>query len=154
MDEAEIRHVLASYARGIDRLDWELIRRCYHPDATEDRGRYRGGVDGFIEWLQGTLTAMEATWHLVGIPMIEFEGDIAWVESYCLGAQYVSADDGEVRGNLVPCRYCDRFERRDGAWLIAARTAVYEPTMEGPQVAASGLGEASRRDRADVAYRR
>jgi hypothetical protein len=30
---------------------------------------------------------------------------------------------------LIPCRYLDRFERRDGEWRIASRRAVYEPVL-------------------------
>lgn len=148
--EVAIAQVLARYARGIDRLDLDLVRSCYHPDATEDRGRFRGGVDEFIAWLEETLTGMEATWHLVGVPVIEVEGDVAYSEAYCLGIQYMP---GAEEANLIPCRYCDRFERRDGEWRIARRIAVYEPTVAG-RLAGRPLGETSRRDRADIAYLR
>src|SRR3954452_24626552 len=87
VDESRIRKVLATYARAIDRMDWELLRSCYHPDAVEDRGRYRGSVDGFLEWVREALASFESTWHLVGTPLIEIDSDVAWVESYCLGVQ-------------------------------------------------------------------
>lgn len=148
--ELAIGQVIARYARGIDRLDWDLVRSCYHPDATEDRGRFRGGVDEFVSWLKETLTKMESTWHLVGTPLIEVEGDVAYSEVYCLGIQYMP---GAAEANLIPCRYCDRFERRDGEWRIARRVAVYEPTVAG-RLAGRPLGAESRRDRSDIAYLR
>src|SRR5581483_4279490 len=154
-DEAEIRRALAAYARAIDRLDWELLESCYHPEAVEDRGRYRGDVEGLVEWLRGALLGFEWTWHLLGIPSIDVEGDVALVETYCLAVQWPSAREADgSEGRLVPCRYCDRFERRSGEWRIAARVAVYEPVFALRAVAAqSPMGAVSRRDRDDPAYR-
>jgi len=153
--ENEIRAVLGRYARAIDRLDWDLLRRCYHDDAVEDRGRYQGPIDGFVEWLRETLEKLESTWHLVGTPLIELDGDVAHVESYCLGAQRTRPGaDGRAEDRLVPCRYVDRFERRQGQWRIAARIAVYEPSLIVPAGSTVPLGAASRRDRSDPAYRR
>jgi hypothetical protein len=155
VDESRIRKVLATYARAIDRMDWELLRSCYHPDAVEDRGRYRGSVDGFLEWVRETLASFESTWHLVGTPLIEIDGDVAWVESYCLGVQRTPPlADGRAEDRLIPCRYIDRFERRGGEWRIADRLAVYEPAIAVPAGGADPLGLASRRDREDPTYRR
>ncbi|MCJ7436647.1 MAG: nuclear transport factor 2 family protein, partial [Acidimicrobiia bacterium] len=49
--QQEIRDVLIRYTRGIDRMDADLVRSTYHPDAHDDHGAYQGGVDGFIEWV-------------------------------------------------------------------------------------------------------
>ena len=150
---AQIADVLARYARGIDRIDVDLLRSCYHHDATEDRGRYRGGVDGFLEWVVETLESFESTWHLIGTPLIEIRDGIAHVESYCLGVQRTRPDaHGGREDRLIPCRYVDRFERRHGEWRIAARTAVYEPSIAVAATSATPLGAASRRDRHDPAY--
>jgi hypothetical protein len=154
LDEAAIRQVLARYARAIDRLDWDLLRSCYHPDATEDRGRYRGTLEGFVSWLRDALGEFESTWHLLGTPLIEFEGGVAWVETYCLGVQRTKQGGGQSREDrLIPCRYCDRFERRQSEWRIARRVAVYEPALPLPAFADSlPMGATSRRDREDYVY--
>ena len=47
----EIGDVIYRYARGIDRLDFDLVRSCYHPDAVDDHGAFKGNVDEFIEML-------------------------------------------------------------------------------------------------------
>ncbi|WP_269138841.1 nuclear transport factor 2 family protein [Paraburkholderia hospita] len=31
-----IKDVHARYRRGIDRMDWDIARPCYHPDAIDD----------------------------------------------------------------------------------------------------------------------
>ena len=41
--ERSIHRVVCTYARGIDRLDLELVRSCYWPDGTDDHGGYSGG---------------------------------------------------------------------------------------------------------------
>ncbi len=40
LDRDEIRQVMMRYARGLDRLDFELTRSCYWDDATEDHGSF------------------------------------------------------------------------------------------------------------------
>jgi ketosteroid isomerase-like protein len=154
-DEAQIRRVLRLYARGVDRLDLELVRSCYFDDAIEDRGRYVGDVDGFIEWMGGLLGELESTWHLLGEPLIEIEGDVAWVESYSLAHHGGGRDDaGERVDRLIPCRYCDRFERRQGRWLIAHRLGIYEAAFavtRDPSFKAESL---ARRGKDDPSYRR
>ena len=48
IDEAAIKKVHLRYCRGIDRMDWDLIRSCYHPDAIDDHGeepRRHGRLD-------------------------------------------------------------------------------------------------------------
>jgi hypothetical protein len=141
--------------RAIDRLDWELLRACYHPDAVEDRGRFRGDVDGLIDWLREVLAGFEWTWHLLGIPSVEFDDDVAWVETYCLAVQQPLRRDTEEApdARMIPLRYCDRFERRNGTWGIAKRVAVYEPgfILRGDSMKAA-LGAVSRRNRGDMAY--
>jgi ketosteroid isomerase-like protein len=136
LDEAAMRDVLARYARAIDRMDWDLLRSCYHPDAIDEHGRYNGDVEGFIAWLERELPAYSATLHTLNQQRIEIDGDAAFSETYCV-AYHRSADQREDRTLLV--RYCDRFERRDGEWRIAHRRCVYEwvridPVSEGSQL--------------------
>ena len=119
-DEMAIRRVLATYAHAIDRTDFELIAGCYCEDAEEDRGRFKGSIPEFIEWLTKTL----------GEPWIELDGDVAHVDTPCLGHHRLrNPAPGRSRDELIPCRYLDRFERRDGEWRIASRRAVYEPVL-------------------------
>lgn len=129
-DEMAIRKVLATYAHAIDRGDFELIATCYFDDAEEDRGRFQGSIAEFIEWLRRTLAGFDSCWHLLGEPWIELDGDVAHVDTPCLGHHRLRDPAlGAARDHLIPCRYLDRFERRDGEWRIASRRAVYEPVL-------------------------
>jgi ketosteroid isomerase-like protein len=128
LDELEIRAVIARYARGIDRFDMELVRSCYHPDATDAHGEYNGGVDGFIAYALSWQDRLEGMTHHFNQTMVELDGDSAWVESYCLCLMRLKAKQGEKRMDLVGnIRYVDIFERRHGAWRIARRKVIHEP---------------------------
>jgi hypothetical protein len=76
-----IRGVLMDLARGTDRLDGELIRACYHPDAHDDHNAFRGGPGEFADWVLANLPHFAATMHFVGNVRSELQGDTAWSEA-------------------------------------------------------------------------
>ncbi len=128
VDEAAIRRVLVRYARAIDRMDWDLLRTCYHPGAVDDHGLYIGDVEGFIELLREKLPLDESTTHFIGNQEIEVEGDVAFAETACIARHRRPAGEASSATDYFGfVRYCDRFERRDGEWRIAHRVVVYEP---------------------------
>ncbi len=125
-DEHQIRKVIYTYCRGIDRRDYDLVRSCYHPDATDDHGGYQGGVDGFIEYIKAGLPRYEQTMHMIGNILIEVEGDVAESEAYTLAFHRVPASTTKpTRDYTVGLRYMDRFERRQNRWAIARRVCVF-----------------------------
>ena len=157
LDERAIRTVLLRYCRGVDRLDRELVRSCYHPDATDDHGSFSGTVDEYLEWVFRILGRYEITMHFVGNLLVELDpadADTARAETYGIVFHRSAGDD--PRGNLMTgFRYVDRFERRSGDWRIAKRVAVTEwsriddreqwwPIPDGMLT--------GRRDRTDVVY--
>jgi len=84
LDESEIRAVLARYARGCDRNDMDVVRSCYHPDATDAHGHVNGSLEEFIAYSEKFIDGMESMLHFLGQSVIELDGDSAWVETYCL----------------------------------------------------------------------
>jgi len=173
-DESAIRIVVYRYARAVDRMDEELLRSCYHPDAIDDHGPYKGSIDGFIDWVMPVLAGFESTTHFIGNHLIEIEGDTAWAESYCLALHRTWSTDHEPASDILGnARYVDRFERRNGEWRIAHRVVVRDPgrkdvvTQEFPvgrrsERKAAGVrafplerpGTDGRRDRTDISYDR
>ncbi|MEM8705935.1 MAG: nuclear transport factor 2 family protein [Actinomycetota bacterium] len=125
VDRAEIIDVVHRYARGVDRRDWELVRSCYHPDATDHHGGFSGSVDEYLAWVEDLTGRYSATQHLVAGVLVDLAGDIAAAETN--GVAIHRSDDPAPHLNLVTgFRYLDRFERRDGRWAIAERTAIGE----------------------------
>jgi hypothetical protein len=122
--EAEIRRVVARYCRGIDRMDLDLVRSCYHHDAHDEHGSFSGGVDAYLEWVRPLLEKYDATMHFIGNQLVDFDdADTARVETY--GMSVHRSASGKAHLNLsTGFRFVDRFERRDGEWRIAHRVAV------------------------------
>jgi ketosteroid isomerase-like protein len=127
LDQQEITDVIHRYCRGIDRRDYDLVRACYHPDASDDHGDFRGGVDAFIDYVQGTLPRFEHTMHFIGNVLVEPVGDRARAESYAVAHHHMRASSSKPERDLtVGLRYVDDFERRAGQWRIAARACAFE----------------------------
>ncbi len=160
LDERAIRDVILRYCRGIDRMDRDLVRSCYHAGATDSHGSFTGTVDEFIEWVWRVLLRYTSTMHFVGNMLVEPDGDDrARVETY--GVAFHRTDGGDAAGNLViGFRYVDAFARRpvDGGsarWRIAARVAVTDwvrvdrPEDHWPIAPGMLTG---RRDRTDPVY--
>jgi hypothetical protein len=156
--QQEIRDVLIRYTRGIDRMDPELVRSCYHPDALDDHGAFCGTVDGFVEWVQQALSYFDSTMHFIGNQLVEVDGDNAHAESYCVAYHRRRTRDGEPGHDLITAlRYVDRMERRDHEWRIARRRCVFDWTRRDPIVGEWPLPPEAlqgRRDRSDPAYDR
>lgn len=140
VDRAAIQDLMARYARGVDRRDWELVRATFHPDAHDDHGEYKGGVDGFIAWVSRRHEKVVQSMHFLGNCLIEFVSpDVALVETYYIARQTYGADAAAARTMLSGCdvapgpveaeiwgRYIDIVERRDGEWRTARRTVAFE----------------------------
>jgi len=127
LDRELIRDLVQRYARGVDRRDFDLVRSCYHPDAIDEHGPYRGGVDGFIEFLGEQLARWSVTQHVIGNSLIEFEGDRAHVETYAVAYHRTLPTPGRpVRDLTAGCRYVDVMEKRDDRWGIVHRVVVMD----------------------------
>lgn len=134
-DRAEIQDCLSRYARGVDRGDWEQLRATYHPDAHDQHGDYKGGVDGLIAWLEQRFAGVDNSMHFLGNCLIEFAGpDHAFVETYFASrrlrsptvSERVDLQEGDRMCREAWGRYADQFERRNGAWRVAERVVVIE----------------------------
>ncbi|GAA2339836.1 nuclear transport factor 2 family protein [Dactylosporangium salmoneum] len=171
-DRAEIADCLGRYARGMDRLDRDLVLSAYHPDAVDDHGKFVGSPAEFVRW----SFAMHRQHHHSHLHAIlhhscELDGDTAHTEAYFM---FLSMNRTGAPWSASAGRYIDRFERRDGRWAIAHRLCVrdwaatdgpHEPADPTTLTSTSGsLSDAQRmlmrsappaaRDRSDPSYRR
>src|SRR5688500_15736631 len=83
--ERAIRNVILRYCRGIDRMDKELVRSCYHDDAVDDHGSFCGTPGEFVTWVWRLLARYTMTMHFVGNMLIELDDDdrsVARAETY------------------------------------------------------------------------
>lgn len=157
MAQQEISDVIYRYCRGIDRLDWDLVRSCYHADGTDDHGDFRGSVDEFLAYIQQGLPRFLSTQHFVGNILVEFDGERARAESYLVAYHRLPASSTKpLRDYTVGLRYVDDFERRNREWRIAARVCAFDWSRIDP-VAPGGWvpderATVGRRDRGDAVF--
>jgi len=150
---AEITDVIKRLARGTDRLDEALMASCYHPDGYDDHNSFRGSGTEFAKWVCEVLPHFVATHHFIADPAIRIDGDVAQCDTYCI-AHHVGVDTDMVLG----LRYVDRFERRDGTWLIAKRVCAFDWTYTVPfdpnaRFVFDDDFTVGHRDRSDITYR-
>jgi hypothetical protein len=123
--ENAIRRVLLTYCRGVDRMDLELIRSVFHPDAIDDHSaRYSGPGVGFADYIAQSLPAQNfvSTSHQITNSLITFESeDRASAETYFMVAHANGRDILWMLG-----RYLDVFELREGEWKILHRRVVHD----------------------------
>ena len=153
--EVAIKAVQMRYCRACDRMDFELLRSCFHADATTDFGFFGGSVDQFIESGKQALPGFLVTTHNTGNQNVEVTGDTAWAEHYTVATHRLPASEhGPLRDFVTAVRYIDRMECRDGDWRIARRVLVLDWTRTDPVADAPPDPDVPRakRDKSDLSY--
>lgn len=146
--ERDIQQIVLRYAHGIDQLDFEMVRACFHPDAKIVYGGLADGVrDEALAWLEEMLPSLAGSSHFFGAPRIELDLDAgtAVAETYSLNTTRQTPDaEGRTFATYTSARYIDRFERRDTEWRIAHRELVRDWTQRLLEVSDPGLPTATR----------
>lgn len=128
-DEAQLRRLAVSYARGVDRRDRALFLSAFHPDATltVTSGRVLRGHDE-IGQVTELVKRFSTTFHFLGQSAYEPPDDgldpkgTAWGEVYCVAHHWA-----ERRPKLTMyIRYQDNYRQDDTGWLITARHIVVD----------------------------
>ena len=131
-DRQAIQDLLATYSRGVDRLDRELLLSVYHPDAIDDHGVFIGTPEEFVDWAIAMHTAAHLSHqHCVLNHTCDLDGDVAHTETYFM---FVAMNRAGVPMTTTGGRYIDRMEKRNGRWAIAARICIrdWAPLQEIP----------------------
>lgn len=152
-----IEDVMFRYARAVDRRDWDSLRSCFHPDATDRHGDFSGSPDEFIKWVSRRHAEIPFSMHFMGNCLVEFlDRNRAAVETYFVAMQRrEDGPDDTGTDHEVFGRYCDVFEDRGTGWRIAAREVVYDGTRTQPSTnhLRTLSGVIGRRDAGDSVYR-
>ncbi|MFT3968603.1 MAG: nuclear transport factor 2 family protein [Sphingobium sp.] len=158
LDRQDIYDCLTRMQRGTDRFDRDLFLSAFHEDAIIAAGPFVGTAAELYDWSSKLQSmAHKATLHGLLNHHCELDGDTAHAETYYL---YIAANPDDT--NLLAAgRYIDRFDRRGGAWRVAARNTVIEwsivqPALDNPlnavqDILANGVAA---RGPDDLSYRR
>lgn len=157
LDKEAVRQVIATYARGVDRGDPELVRSCFWDDAVDHHGFATLGPEDLAAASKSMSAVFESTMHFLGNSLVEIEGDRAHSETYCiayhrLSPHRLSPDHLRPRevaafDRLVGFRIIDQLERRDLVWKFAERVYLFEwsrvdEAQDGWRSALAGLSPA------------
>ena len=121
MDRSAIRELMARYAHGLDRRDFEMVRSCFMPDAFADYGASKGqGIENILKIVKVVAT-FQFTMHFMGNQLVEIHGDAADVETYAMDRLRYTAKDGKDYDMFGGLRYLDKMVKREGRWRIQHR---------------------------------
>lgn len=132
IDKQEILELSMAYMRGLDRLDLDLLKSVYWPDATDARGFIDGNAHDFCAFAIDLLAEHHANHHMLGQALITVEDDVAFGEVYFQAFHRIVDKHGAERDFWVIGRYIDRYERRGGIWKIARRAELNDSCSNHP----------------------
>lgn len=129
----DVADLLVAYATGIDRRDWDLLRRCFTPDCDADYGDIGAwhGADEITEWMRQTHEPCGPTLHrITNIAVTAGEGDEVTSRAYV--DALVMLPDG-VTGVRAAGFYDDVLVETPDGWQIARRrfTSVLYQAVDG-----------------------
>ena len=152
-DKESIREKLMIYGRICDRCDIELAKEVFAEDSLCEYGPYFEGTGyELCQWLIDAHLMFSATTHQMTNMLINLDGDKASSETGHVGVVYTDRDPDNIEASLSFSRYLDKWERRDGEWLIVSRKVLSEIAYVSAVVyGKANYGEYSR-DREDLSY--
>lgn len=129
LDKQALYELVIRYCRAVDRADAELFLTCYHADAHDDHGRFKGRPADFLAHLKlGTMDPKNGpVQHSISNAVFSIEGDVAYGECYFQTRSITP--EGQSTASFG--RYVDRFERRNGEWRITLRRCILEYARPG-----------------------
>ena len=152
----EIRQVLMTYCRGVDRGDEALLRSVYHEGALDRHGTFNGTGADFAPYIVKAMDGSDVQGqHIIANVYIDLDGDEAKVESYFMAVHPYPGADGRYTLAFVGGRYLDDFALRHGRWAITDRTVVFDwsrDTIAGAEWAAAAAFPHGGRREADPAH--
>jgi ketosteroid isomerase-like protein len=151
-DKLAIRDVLTRYCRGLDRMDREMADSVFSADCSAHYyDMYEGTGHGFLDWAWEIHADMDRHSHQVTNALIEVSGDTAVSEAYATVVLWTQHP--EVKEICCRGRYLDRWEKRDGEWLIVHREHVLDTQSTNGIPDVEAANPQSRRDRSDPSFR-
>lgn len=123
----EIRDLALLYSRGVDRKDFDLVRTLYTEDGVDRHGDfYSGPVQGYVEFLAGSLPHIAYTGHHVCNHLVSVDGDQGEGEVYALAYHVIPDGAGGYLEDIMAVRYLDRYRKEAGRWKFASRDVAFD----------------------------
>jgi len=118
-DREHIAALPVTYARGVDRRDWDLVRSCFTPDCFIEGSRASASLDEYLTQLRPGVERFPTTMHFMGNQLVTVDGDRGHAVAFHWAGDPAGADD--AANLVVGVRYQDSVVRTDDGWRIARR---------------------------------
>lgn len=130
--KAEIAELVNNWGFWRDQERWEELSSVFHPGGTISISWYDGPHEGFVEASKMIASRGGALLkHRLGVPSVRVAGTRAASEVNVAIMLRSTASFGTV-DTTSHARFVDLLEKRDGAWRISKRVAIYEKDRIDP----------------------
>ncbi|MEO8641979.1 nuclear transport factor 2 family protein [Pseudomonas sp.] len=102
---------------------WDELANLAHPDGTIEITWFEGPFAEFVEGSKRMGNSDLRTKHLIGTPVVTFNGNKAIVET---NAVIVAENVKLGLGCSVHNRFYDLAEKREGLWKLVKRQSIYD----------------------------
>jgi hypothetical protein len=121
-DRTQITDLITGWMHR-DLGEWDQLRNLFHPGGTIEVTWFEGPFDEFVAASTRMGASDLRTKHLIGTPVVTFNGNKAIVETNAvIVADNVRLDLGCETHN----RFYDLAEKRNGIWKLVRRQSVYD----------------------------
>jgi hypothetical protein len=130
--EFEIAACINEWAFYRDQEEWDGLLGTFHEGGKISLSWYEGPYEGFVAASKQLAAGGNALLkHRLGVPKIRVQGDRALSEVDVTIMVRARTPAIEVDTTSY-ARFYDRLERRDDAWRLRVRTAIYEKDRADP----------------------
>jgi hypothetical protein len=133
-DRLVIQDLIARYAVIIDNRDFDALDALFTPDAQIDFSTFNGPVGDLTvikAFLGSSLPFFTRSQHMMGLPLIELNGDTAHARTSCNNPMVSEKPDGRTSVWLIGLWYDDDLVRTADGWRFKARTQIRSYTITG-----------------------
>ena len=128
----EIAELVNNWGFYRDQERWKELASVFHPGGTISISWFDGPHEGFVEASKRIAAAGTALLkHQLGVPSIRVAGNRAVSEVNVVIMVRTKTGFGSIDTSSY-ARFIDLFEKKNGAWKIQKRVAVYEKDRVDP----------------------
>jgi SnoaL-like domain len=123
-DRIAIQDLIARYAVIVDSRDFDALDGVFTADARIDFTAFGGPAGSPAEiktFLRDSLGIFRRTQHLMGMPVIDVDGDRATARTPCTNPMVLADADGADKVWLIGLWYDDELVRTADGWRFASR---------------------------------